>query len=77
MASVNLNSEGFEKAAYTLSHAMDRFRGVDTNELVQIVNQLESQVTRLRDIFAMQAENMQRQVLGQSMAYTEKEFYNV
>ena len=77
MSSVNLNSEGFERAAYAVRSAIDNFHGPDAEPFAQVVRDFERQVDRLRDVFGMQAENMQRAAVGASMAYTEEAFQNV
>lgn len=53
---------------------MRRNESLHAEELRGIVDSFETQVTRLRDIFGMMAENMQRQACGQSMAYYEADF---
>lgn len=75
--SQQLLSEGFERAAYALRSSIDNFRGPDAEPFAQVVRDFERQVDRLRDILGMQAENMQRQATGQSMAYAEEAFQNV
>jgi hypothetical protein len=72
-----LLSEGFENAAYSLVHAIERMPQIDTQPLVDVAYRFEVQVDRLRDIFGMQAENIQRAAVGSSMAYTEDDFQKI
>lgn len=73
MNSINLNSESFDRAAYTLSRAMENF---GTGEFESSVERFERSVNKLGRILGMQAENDQRKALGQSMAYDEAAFIN-
>jgi hypothetical protein len=75
--SQRLLSEGFEHAAFALQRSLDNFGGIDSNALAMVIRDFERQVDRLRDIFGMQAENMQRAAIGASMAYTEENFQNI
>jgi hypothetical protein len=70
---VNLLSERFERAAYSLKSAMEQFPGMNFTEAI---NQFERSVDKLARIYGMQAENDQRKVIGASMAYDEASFIN-
>jgi hypothetical protein len=75
---VNLNSEQFERAAFSLVHAMDRFGqnniSHDVDRLERCVDQFRVSVDKLVSAMGMQAANDQRKVLGHSMAYDESAF---
>ncbi len=75
MNNVNLNSESFERAAYSLSHSMDNFNR--TGSFEGAVVQFERSVDKLQQILGMQAENDYRKILGQQVAYTEDAFASV
>ncbi len=72
-----LLSGSFERAVSQFDAAMRDIPQIDTWPLRQIVSDFEVHVTRLRDIFGMQAENMQRAAVGSSMAYVEADFQKV
>lgn len=69
-----LQSESFDRAAYTLARSMDNF---STGDFESSVRMFETSVNRLATILGMQAENDQRKVIGASMAYTEEDFARV
>jgi hypothetical protein len=73
-----LNSESFERAAYSLSREMERFGRSgftdDVSRFHQSVEQFRESVSKLAAVLGMQAENDQRKVLGHSMAYTDGDF---
>jgi len=76
------NSESFERAAYSLSQAMDRFSQNcaithDVGRFETAVEQFRVSVDKLAAVLGMQAENDQRKATGASMAYTERDFNNV
>ena len=68
-----LQSEGFERAAYTLQRSLDNF---GHGNFDQSCLQFERAVDKLSRVLGMQAENDQRKHLGQSVAYTESDFHN-
>ena len=68
-----LQSESFERAAYTLQRAMENFGTGDFNESCRI---FERSVARLSLLLGMQAANDQRKHLGESMAYGDAAFFN-
>lgn len=69
-----LLSESFDKAAYTLARSLDNF---GTGDFDESVRKFERSVGMLQRVLGMQAENMQRAAVGQSMAYVEVDFQNV
>lgn len=54
MSSVNLNSEGFERAAYNLTGAMNDFPGLNFGGYV---DQFQRSVDQFGRLLALQAEN--------------------
>ena len=66
-----LLSESFERAAYAHRSAIENF---DTSGFEAAATQFTRSVDKLQAILGMQAENDQRKVLGQSMAYVEDDF---
>jgi hypothetical protein len=73
---MTLDSEGFERAAFALRHALESFHGIDTHQLMLCMNKFEESVTRMGRIAGMQAANDQRKAIGDTMAYTEQDFLN-
>ena len=73
-----LQSELFERAAYSLSSAIELFgrNGIssDVERFEKSVEQFRASVDKLATVLGMQAENDQRKAVGHSMAYTESDF---
>jgi maltodextrin utilization protein YvdJ len=76
-----LQSESFERAAYSLSSYMEQFSrnsiSHDVQQFAQAVEQFRLSVDKLTIVLGMQAENDQRKAVGLSMAYTEDAFVSV
>lgn len=82
MSNPVLISESFERAAYNLSHSLERFGsscqiGHDVETFERSVEQFRVSVDKLAAVLGMQAENDQRKAVGASMAYTEFDFASV
>lgn len=75
MSNPILNSESFERAAYSLSASMNSFNKYGSFE--DAVSRFERSVNKMQQILGMQAENDQRKATGSSMAYTENDFLSV
>lgn len=73
MSNPVLQSESFERAAYNLYHALDRFPGPNFQGAV---DQFQRSVDKLARIEGMKAENAERQAKGMAQAYEENSFYN-
>jgi hypothetical protein len=74
-----LNSESFERAAYSLKHQMEHFSGsspiaFDVERFERSVEVFRSSIDKMATVLGMQAENDQRKSIGASMAYTENDF---
>lgn len=79
MSNPVLHSESFERAAYSLKHQMEHFSGsspiaFDVERFERSVEVFRSSIDRMAAVLGMQAENDQRKVRGESMAYTESDF---
>jgi len=79
MGNPGLVSESFERAAFNLSHAMDRFGSTcqisnDVERFKHAVRNFRDSVDKMAAVLGMQAANDQRKVSGQSMAYGENDF---
>lgn len=82
MSNPVLISESFERASYSLQHAMERFGNSsqftsDVDRFVGAVEMFRISVDKLNTTLGMQAENDQRKAVGSSMAYTEDAFARV
>jgi len=71
MNTTMLLSEGFERAAHVLVHAIDNFR---VGEFTEAVDKFSRAVDKLQTVAGMQAENDQRKAVGSSTVYTEEDF---
>ena len=69
-----LQSESFERAAYTLRQSFEVFQ---RNGFDESVTAFCRAVEKMARIAGMQAENDQRKHRGEAMAYTEGDFSNV
>lgn len=77
MSNPILISESFERAAYALQHELN----ADTPRLLEAASAMQAaadsfreSVDKLSRALGRQAENMQREHLGQSMAYVDSDF---
>lgn len=73
MSNPVLQSESFERAAYSLGHAMDNMR---VGAFTEAVSQFDRSVQKLGMLMGMQAKNALRDRNGQAAAYTEQDFFN-
>ena len=79
MSNPVLISESFERAAYSLQSAMERFGNSsqftsDVERFERATESFQVSVDKLATVLGMQAENDQRKAVGASMAYTEDAF---
>lgn len=79
-----LQSEGFERAAYALVHALEKLQPIDSHELRQIANQFEESVQCMKrsvavlaEIKAMDQANIARERQGHGPAYGEEHYFAV
>jgi len=74
--SERLLSEGFERAVCNFGGEIHQMN-MTTTEFSLSVERFSSSVAKLVAAMGMHAENMQREQLGHSMAYTESDFANL
>lgn len=74
--SERLLSEGFEQAVVNFGGEIHQMN-MTTTEFSSSVERFSSSVAKLVAAMGMHAENMQREQLGHSMAYTESDFANL
>lgn len=77
-----LISESFERAASSLTYAMERFSSnsplsYDMERFAFSVELFRSSVDKLQTLLGMQAENDHRKMSGESLAYREDAFNSV
>lgn len=78
-----LQSESFERAAYSIRDSGEQLARVqgwfseNAETLRQTQGSFADSVNKLVTAMGMQAENMQRQAVGFSVAYTEADFEKV
>lgn len=75
MSNPILNSESFERAAYSLSASMNSFNKYGSFE--DAVMRFERSVNKMQQILGMQAENDHRKHCGNQVAYTESDFASI
>ena len=73
MSNPILQSESFERAAYSLRQAFELFQ---RNGFDESVAAFCRSVDKMARIAGMQAENDNRKYRGEAMAYTESDFAN-
>lgn len=79
-----LQSEGFERAAYALTNAIEKLQPLDTHELRAIANQFEESVQTMKrsvavlaEIKAMDQANRDRARNDYAPAYDEAAYLSV
>ena len=68
-----LQSEGFERAAYNLSHSLSNF---STYALSESIAEFARAVDKMGRIEGMKVANAERAAQGMAPAYDEVSFYN-